>query len=293
MEKAFLDMAMRARELTLNIGTLAAVKKAFDRLENYWNAASDAERARLRTIHTEEIFRIKNSLLAFARQSPVARSVHDRFSNVVGAQGPLGASVTRKFEKLVAGITYFKGETDGSMPVYHRFASCGKIGTHDTLVCLEQLPRRERQARGYRVEKCFIERLVYDKLYTNESLAFEKHPEQGESMQDEAHIRYLDSIRKEFQRCFKGYDVYVEIVYNKDVVPHWPCGVVIKRFKNGKLDTAEEHIRTIKDLDTKEYDDIVVSTKHDLARGKLYKTVQTFDADHKWVAVKKGGDIGI
>lgn len=286
LNNTFLDLAMRARELSLHIGTVAAVKKAFDKMANEWKRSTDADRERLKAVHNDEVARIKHSLLAIAKESALARSTHDRFTKLVGADGT-ATSVTRKFERLVAGITYFKGETDGSMPVYHRFAACGKIGTHDTLVCIEKLPRRERQTRRLRVEKCFIERLVYDRLYTAESLAFEKDPEEGESLQDAAHIKYLDSIRKEFQRCFKGYDIYADVVYNKDVVPPWPCGVVLKRFKKGELEAVEEHIKTIKDLDTKEYDDIVVSTRHDLSRSKLYKKVQTFDADHKWVVVKK------
>lgn len=235
----------------------------------------------IRDLHRPEIMKTKYILLGLAKkEGKIFRSIHDRFVKVIGIDSVHVSGVTLMFEKLVRGVTYFINETDpdSGYPVYHRFASCGKIGTQDTLSCVKGMPRMSRNITRSRVEKCYIERLIYDKLYTHESLLF---PERGNvdedtSLQDEGHLHYLGLIEKEYAQCFKDYSIEVDLLWNKDIIPSIPDGVVIVRKKRGEVVSKEVYNKTIQvnAYGEKGYEEMVFCTRE--TKGKHLEKYQSY-----------------
>ena len=245
----------------------------------------------IKDIHRQELLKTKHILLTLIKQDAKAfRSIHDRFMKIIElSEKSLG--VTLMFEKIVKGITYFVNETDPGTPypIYHRFASCGKIGTQASLSCLKGMPRMARNIARSRVEKCYIERLIYDKMYSHEALNF---PERGNtnddiSLQNKEHIHYLDIIKKEYQQCFKGYEVDVNITWSKDTIPSIPEAVTITRKKNGQMASTETYTKTIQigSYGEKSYEEIVLCTRE--ALGKKFQKYQSFHGGEQiWKVVQ-------
>lgn len=252
------------------------------------------------SIHTvcdmyhHEILQTKHIMLALLKSDSVKyqwiRSIHDKFVKIFNIRGSVPSGITKMFEKLITGITYFYGETDPSapFPIYHRFASCGQIGTPSTISCTKGMPRTARNIARSRVEKCYIERLIYDKLYTHESLRF---PERGnvdenQSLQDEGHLHYLKLVKDEFAQCFKGYTVEVELLWSQDVVPLTPNGVVITRKKNNTIVSKETYMKTVVlgAFCNKDYDQMVECKRilyPEHGEPKEYAKVQSFHGGEK------------
>jgi len=82
---------------------------------------------------------------------------------------------TRMFLQFIQGITLFyeDGPTDIGKPAYHRAASCGpdKITTQqyrkENLTCAGVDEAKELIRRRRNVSNCYIERIIYDRLYNN------------------------------------------------------------------------------------------------------------------------------
>lgn len=245
-------------------------------------------------LYLHEILQTKHMMLAMLKNDSVKyqwmRSIHDRFVKIFNIRGSVPSGITKLFEKLITGITYFYGETEPSapFPVYHRFASCGHIGTQTTLSCTKGMPRTAKNIARSRVEKCYIERLIFDKLYTHEHLRF---PERGnvdenESLQDKGHLHFLELVKKEFAQCFKGYTIEIELLWSLDVVPSTPNGVIISRMKNNKVVSKETYTKSIVlgAFGNKDYDQIVECKRtlySEQGAPKEYAKVQSFHGGEK------------
>ncbi len=150
------------------------------------------------------------------------RSLHDRiFVNLLGSSRPV-EHVTRLFEDFVKGITYFAHEQEGAgTPIYHRLYSCGPYAdTHrlGNLVCSEGLSDAELRRRRPLIERCYIERLIFDALYRREALHF---PASGNVRpgQDDGHLFRLDLTRQDFETCFPDTRIEVRLDYQHGMVP--------------------------------------------------------------------------
>lgn len=138
--------------------------------------------------------------------------------------------VTVLFQNFIKGITYFAHENDESnpRPIYHRLYSCGLQTPADyrlgNLVCLSSLSKEEVNRRRALIERCYIERLIYNELYKHESLHF---PCTGiqELSQDKGHIFRLDLTRQDFETCFPNTRILVHVEYHDGL----PFKLVIQR----------------------------------------------------------------
>ena len=111
-------------------------------------------------------------------------------------------SVTSSFNDLCRGVTTFRGDTPLPRgPAYHREGSCGPRD-RDRAAPAEDRARRARNARN-----CYVERLLYDRVY--EILLGHK--------QDMPHRYELRSVERLFQECFPGEAIDVSVAFDGDV----------------------------------------------------------------------------
>lgn len=152
---------------------------------------------------------------------------------------------TTIFGRFMKGITYFNNTPILGSPIYHRLSSCGPNPTPDSYVtanldCLgenyqigdtEDLIRRRQN-----IKNCIIERIVYDRLYTNITT---------KNQQDFGHIiQLIQKMRMNFSRCFTGTaDVEVEVFYHPQY-DFIPIKTVITIPSTNK-EVIEEYIRSI------------------------------------------------
>ncbi len=137
------------------------------------------------------------------------------------------APATRTFEAFIKGITYFA-----------RLYSCGpstQAYREGNLVCSEGLSPAELRRRRPLIERCYIERLVYDQIYKHEALRTDGVPadissyanagegsgeEDGDgAVQDEGHLFNLQRTLQDFETCFPHTEIDVKVTYH-DGMPH-------------------------------------------------------------------------
>ena len=80
--------------------------------------------------------------------------------------------VTTTFNEFMKGITYFQTNSSVSRPIYHRDQSCGPnnantIYKKNNLNCEINIDNDELIRRRTNSKNCYIERLVYDKLWVH------------------------------------------------------------------------------------------------------------------------------
>lgn len=66
------------------------------------------------------------------------------------------------------------------------------------------------------IERCYVERLIYDKLWTKEAFFFPAVGTQ-ETSQDTGHMFRLDLTKKDFETCFPNTELSVEIQYDDNM----------------------------------------------------------------------------
>jgi hypothetical protein len=120
----------------------------------------------------------------------------------------------RVFEAFVKGITYFADERDSNArPVYHRRSACGPATFEHRsghLVCVEGLPAAELQRRRPLIERCYVERLIFDQIFRQEAA--------GEA-RDEGHVFNLERTMEDFRACFPKTKITVKVAYHLGM-PH-------------------------------------------------------------------------
>lgn len=117
---------------------------------------------------------------------------------------------TRIFNNFIRGITFFNKEKvyDTRQPVYHRKGSCSKKGTPNTK-CLNQNSKADTKTKANEIRKCFIERLVYDEIWT----------QIVHSSQDLQHLQWLEDTRKSYISCFPNSSISIDIQYDEYNTP--------------------------------------------------------------------------
>jgi hypothetical protein len=147
------------------------------------------------------------------------------------------APATRTFEAFIKGITYFASEHDDhARPAYHRLYSCGPSNQayrEGNLICSEGLSAAELRRRRPLIERCYIERLVYDQIYKHEALRSDGVPAdmssyanagegdsgEGGATQNEGHLFNLERTLQDFETCFPQTKLTVHVSYH-DGMPH-------------------------------------------------------------------------
>ena len=130
----------------------------------------------------------------------IARKVHDKLFNLFNIKQPrkrFAYLATFLATNFCQGITYFSNNSGiERKPYYHRDNSCGDFNRQKTSLTKDQL------------KTCYIERLIYDKIYTH--VFYE---------QDLGHLYELKSIEVLFQNIFKKLELNIIIKFSDGIHP--------------------------------------------------------------------------
>lgn len=287
MERAFFDVVSEVRLLQLlsdrshDFKTLKTYLKAFEKVcmknkdANYLIAA-------FQNHYHEEMSRIVFFLRAQKTDKDL-RAFHDRiFTNIFHIGNRVPRNVTRVFDDFVKGITYFDYENPAQEPIYHRLHACGN-GTNPFRQqynqCTGSMDRKTKKDVKSRIEKCFLERIIYDRLFQDLELTFDKDPEQ-----DEGHVHRMKLTQDDFESCFPQTKVEIDIEYDN----HLPFKLTIARFVKSKEISREIYIKRIvvdPVFGGRMYYEIVDCYKH--IGGKIYNRYQGYgERPKRWMALK-------
>jgi hypothetical protein len=170
---------------------------------------------------------------------------------------------TMLFNEFCKGITYFDNELIVERPSYHRDASCGsktdnvskkfKIKSTDTLA--------EANRKKAAVRLCYIERLIYDAIYSKILYT-----------QDTRHLVEKQAMDRLHHEYFPTENISIEITYN-DVV--FPVGLTITT-------TSYSHNHTIIERYTKPWNTTIVTCEK-REDDRFYNKTQEFRGEATWV----------
>jgi hypothetical protein len=268
----FVDALLECKKMELGIGTIKAALKTLNMFHKELTKSSEEGRSILKDLYYNDLLRLKLLL-----KDPQLASFHDEiFINIIEIQKEFPRGLLVLFENLIKGITYFSYHVDISkfMPTYQKIYGCG-VGDDPNCrsghICSKDLPREEVIRRKDIIERCYIERKIYDELY--------KKAEDG---QNSGHRHRLGLTREDFQSCFKDHDISVELKYEGS----HPYEVKIKRTIKGKLLYEEVYTKAfeITSFGAKQYSEIVECTKY--MRGKVFRKLQNFKTKGAFKEVK-------
>jgi len=194
--------------------------------------------------HIDELIKIKNFLLE--RKDKRSRSIHDKiFTSILKMDKYIPLGITQVFEDFVKGITYFSNEIENKkkIPIYHRAASCGNSSEDfkkKYLQCYKDNNELTLEIKRDHIFKCYLERLIYDKIYLNSILHFPSGLN-NELRQNNGHIFQLKERAKNFNECFLGLNIEIEIFYELEL----PSYLIIKYIKDGNIEKIEEYSKIV------------------------------------------------
>lgn len=238
----------------------------------------------------QELSRMKDT----CRNIVQLRQLYDQIFNGLlmwGQHGNRGHQITRLFKKFIKGITFFKNEEYGvnSVPIYHRLFSCG-VGDdafrQTSLQCKSGMTSKTWSDVKRQIEKCYIERLIYNDIFIHQMLHL---PSIGteEMSQNQNHMHRLELTRADFKTCFPKTDLSISIEY--DSMNRIPLRLFIRRINHGKGKKSIEE-RYEKTLDRiihanfTEYSNVVECRKSIVGGASFFK-LQTFDRENpRWTA---------
>ncbi len=177
-----------------------------------------------------------------------SRSLHDKiFVNIFRMNSHIPLGITRVFEEFIKGITYFSDEEENKkrIPIYHRAASCGNSSIHfrnEYLKCYSTNSHEKVEMKRKHIFKCYLERLIYDKMYQH--LTFNRNVEQNEG-----HQFQLSERAHNFNTCFIGIKLNIDLIF-EDLFPvilhinYVQNGVIIKRETYEKITYLDDYGNT-------------------------------------------------
>ncbi len=237
-----------------------------------------------------EILTTKHAIKPYFEKDVKFRAYHDRiFTKYMGLKRKSPNGITILFEHLIKGITYFQNQIDhlNPIPIYHRLFSCGPSNVEsdvyrsDHLICISNLTRKEKNRRRPMIERCFIERLIYNELYKHEMLRFPDGRGTNTNSQDKGHLHRLDLTKQDYETCFKNYSIDVRLMY----IDNFPYGVIIERYFKGVLKSMESYTKTysFSEIGAKTYDSQVECLKYLPLKNQTFIKYQTFNfVDMAW-----------
>ena len=176
----------------------------------------------------------------------------------------------------------FENESDTIHPIYHRFYSCGphadshRIGN---LICTTNLTNKELKRRQKLIERCYIERSIFNELYIHETLHFPKTGVQ-DNQQDTGHLFRMDLTEKDFKTCFPDITIKIELDYSEN----FPNKLTITRKHNENI-VVLTYTRTFSftNYGNKVYDNIIECLKEE--NGQKYIKICDFTNPGKFSLV--------
>lgn len=250
-------------------------------LEKALDKCTDVQKSWLKQEYISQITNVKDTLnnKKLIILVPAMRSLYDKiFKNHLNFDKHIPNHATRLFKKFIKGITYFRNQKEKTVPIYHRFYSCGPYqDTHRTgnLICTKGLNKKEKRRRQDLITRCYLERLIYNEIYVHETLHFPLSGVQ-ENQQDEGHLFRLDLTKQDFATCFPHTAYEVTIEWSDGM----PYKLIIVCTKSGRIET-HTYIKTPGALYT--YDADVTCIKE--INNKKYFKISTFDTQGKFKPV--------
>jgi hypothetical protein len=195
--------------------------------------------------YNNELRQIKNFLLN--RKNTRSRSIHDKiFTRILKLDKYISLGITKVFEEFIKGITYFSDELENKkrIPIYHRAASCGNSSENFKkryLQCYKDNNEIVLETKRKHISKCYLERLIYDNIYKNSILHFPSGLNNVELEQNEGHIFQLKEREKNFNECFLGLKIEIQIFYEIQL----PSYLMIKYIRDGNIEKIEEYFKMV------------------------------------------------
>jgi hypothetical protein len=183
--------------------------------------------------------------------------------NKAGVQSPTffyNKTPSDFFNEFIKGITYFENENpiEEDKLNYHRLKSCGS----SRLKADEKFSSEESKQQ---VKKCYIERMIYDKLYE-----YYLHE------QNTAHKHELRKMMNYYITYFPLEDIKIEIKYNDQREPYQL--IINEKMKD----------KSIKHIYTKEWNSESVDCKLVIKMNntkRYYSKINTFQRENPWIDV--------
>ena len=229
--------------------------------------------------YNNELRNIKIFLLE--RKDVKSRTIHDKiFTNILKLDKYMVLGITQVFEDFIKGITYFSDEIENKkkIPIYHRAASCGNSSKDFKKKYLQYYNDNNEltlEIKKRHISKCYLERLIYDKIYLNSILFFPKGLNNDELKQNNGHIFQIKERAKNFNECFLGLQIEIELFYELGL----PSYLIIKYIKNGIIEKIENYSKIIyiDDFGIKRYSDKTILELFDKDNGEKKYIAQFFD----------------
>ena len=280
---AFLRSYASLRDRGLELGAIErSLHGTLRTLEGSLRGMTESARGRFKTSHDITLRSMKRELAQI--HDATLRGFHDRiFRNLLGYQQiPYYTDI---YEAFLAGITKFLFEEETSIvrPSYHRGASCGPRNMsvdeyRKTHTCSGS---RHDIRNSQRIERCYIERLVYDSLFTKYSLFM---PSRGNALsgQNSGHVAWLEEVRRDFETCFPGIRIAIEISYD---TLDFPVRLDVRW--TGRTEKTYSFIRRLRTHDpeslTELYVDAVDCRKQEHGRPPVFRIQSYHDHPGPWM----------
>lgn len=186
---------------------------------------------------------------------------------------------SRVFIKFIEGITSFANERPYNMRdlIYHKNGSCSKNGTAN-FDCTATKNRSHKMSNTHLIEKCLIERLIYDHLWSH----IERLP------QDIGHVEWLEKTRLAYTSCVPFGSIEIKV----EEYEIMPVKLEIKRYINGVCVDVETYKKKW-DANSGTYNDDVYCIKRKPLINGGYTKNQTYAGVVPWINLnpKKRRDV--
>ena len=283
LEQVLFDVSIEVRKAQLEKQSSTHLLQTLKAFESALKKSSQMDRAYIIDMFYGELARIKYALLELKE----FQGFHDRiFNRLLGLPKKMPKKITLTFQEFIKGITYFEYQKNyaNDIPIYHRLYSCGdgtELYRNDNIICHSNITRAEKNRRKKLAERCYIERLIYDALFRYDTLHFSKTGSDSPT-QDEGHMFRLDITRQDYESCFKGCKIAVEIEW----IDGMPCVLKITRSKNNQVQVETYRKSFSYDMvGNKVYEPIVECEK--TIEGKKFTKLQSFKRETDFKKVVK------
>lgn len=191
------------------------------------------------------------------------RSYHNKiFTKIFKMEKYIPLGITIVFEEFIKGITYFNDEMENKkkIPIYHRMASCGNSSENfikKYLQCYNNNIEEDKDIKKTHIFKCYLERLIYDNMYKELTLHFPKTIN-NEHKQNNGHVYQLSKRAKNFNKCFLGLEINIQIYYENN----FPIYLIVEYYEKKQKIKEEKYLKTtyIDEYGNTRYSDYVYYT---------------------------------
>jgi hypothetical protein len=233
----------------------------------------------------QELHHIKSLL-----RSQNLATLHDQIFHGIfdwNRNGRRGCQITRVFEQFIKGITYFSEQETGQeeVPIYHRLFSCGPGDDpfrQTYLQCTSGMDKNRWSDVKKRIERCYIERLIYDQIFKDQTLHFPAVGTEDPS-QNDAHIARIRLTRDDFKSCFPRTEIRVELSYDNHSIYPIELAIIRSTTKKGAKEIKEVYKKRIDKTvpNFHKYENVVECFKYVGNKIDLLKA-QAFRGETRW-----------